>query len=337
MKNKRTKKEALPTAPFTFIDTLSPTFLESLKLHANTPVEEGLPAPLEYKIKSCRTIEFTQARAEQYLQGHLFEGERKINPARVVELVRLQKAGRFMWDQVTIAYCVNLEDGCVYGINGQHTSLSVIVGHPKPARAIVTEKVYEVPNLSMVRALYASFDRNKPRTTKHAFIVIMGDTPATEGLWSSTIANLRAGFNHWQFPVKSQPISAETLESLISGSHAKLFNLVGKFYQEIKGDSSVAKRGPVMAAMMATFDINMTDSREFWLPVLIGTGLASKTDPRWVLRKYLDTHSIRSVGAGLIPTSAEEMYKVCIQGWNKWRNGEQVIALRAGSARVKPN
>jgi len=101
------------------------------------------------------------------------------------------------------------------------------------------------------------------------------------------------------------------------------------------------KRAGVVAALFATFDKLGGKAAEFWDPVANGLGISEKTDPRYMLREYLNTHGqskgARAVASTTMFVGAEDTYRICISAWNKWRTGEkQSRTYQTLEKRVKP-
>lgn len=294
---------------------------------------------LQYKVMSDEEIKLTKEEAYRFLELKSFEGERPVRERHVQFLFDEYIAGRFLWQNIILA-SAKLPNGEEYRINGQHTCwmrVSVPERDEPVKSAVVRLMRYSVADDHHLRQLYSAFDRGAPRTVSHVGKVLLMGSSCTDGLAQSLINNLIAGWRVYfsdDMP-KRKAMSIEDVTAMIEGNHATNFNVVGRYLSVHEKESRWMKRAPVVGAMLATFELSVEESDNFWGPVSHGLNLDQKTDPRYQLRRYLETHSIGAVAMGLTPTSQNEMYNVCINMWNAWRDKEEVIQVKTPQLRPK--
>lgn len=300
-----------------------------IKVNVKQKVNSFSP-PLKYKILADEEIRFTKAKAYEFLELRTFEGERPVRERHVQFLFDEYAAGRFLWQNVLLA-SAKLPNGDEYRINGQHTCWMRVHVQEKdePLNAVVRAMSYSVNDEHQLRQLYSAFDRGAPRTVGHVGKVLLMGTKVVDGIPSSLINQVLAGFKiHFSSDAaKRNATSIEDWCSIIENNHATNFNVVGRYTAQHERDVRWVKRASVIAAMLSTFEKNVEASDNFWAPVLNGLGLDKKNDPRYQLRKYLQEHGNTTHG-GMIPTSSEEMYSVCIQMWNHFRDGTSITVVK---------
>lgn len=294
---------------------------------------EVISDPIKYKVIRDEGIILTKPLAFEFLELDTFPGERQVNERHVQALFNQWAAGRFIWEHVIISTAKWAKN--VYRINGQHTCW-MRVNVPRDIKPEVRLIEYEVPDEEHLRALYCVFDRAKSRTPQHIIKAsLVGTTTAAE-LWPSTLGTMAAGFKMWQWQKDDERlVEASDIVTLVEGPFNNLFRVVGVAWQELYDQWSPIRRAAVIGAMFATFEVSAKASLEFWHGVGTGLNLPDKSDARYQLRRWLDTHT-QSFKAQK-PVSNEETYRVCINAWNRWRKGDKVLTgLRATDKRVKP-
>lgn len=306
------------------------------KVNVKQKVNHFAPA-LKYKIAADEEIKFTKDKASQFLELKTFEGERPVRERHVQFLFDEYGAGRFLWQNIILA-SARLPNGEEYRINGQHTCWMrvFIPERDEPVNAVVRAMTYTVADEHQLRALYSAFDRGAPRTQAHVGKVLLMGSRVVDGIPNSTINHVLAGFRIYftHDHHKRAAMSVEEWCGMIEANHATNFNIVGRFVSMHEQDGRWVKRSAVVGAMIATFEKNVEGATEFWEGVCNGLGMSSKTDPRYLLRKYLTEHAIQS-RTGLATTHTEEMYSVCIQMWNHYRDKTTVTFVKAPMERPK--
>lgn len=304
------------------------------------PVKQRLTAftdPLKYKIESEEKINLTKARAFDFLEMKTFLGERPVREGHVQFLFDEWSAGRFLWHNVGLA-AARL-NGELYRINGQHTCwMRVnIPDKAEPIKAECVERIYVVEDETQLRNLYSAFDRGAPRTTGHVAKVMLIGTGAAREIPVSYLNKLVAGFRIF-FAEDWHRVNANPndLTGMIEKNYAELFNIVGRFFQLHYEESISCRRAAVIGAMFSTFEKNIKGSDEFWGPVWSNVGHTSKSDPRWKLRVFIDSHSHSNIGMGSeAKIGQEDLYRCCINTWNRWRKGEEMAVVRTTDRRLK--
>jgi hypothetical protein len=287
---------------------------------------------------SDRLIDFTIPQAVRYIELPVYQGERGVDQRHAQSLVDEMARGRFNWTIIIVASCLLETDGVTYKINGQHTAWARL-DRPYEPSPKVREHQYKAPTVEALKALYGSFDRNKPRSDTHLTRIELVGEAAVKGLKAETITAVTRGLRFWLFEGEAfKRVTPAVLAATITDRYANLFNTVGTFFQNIHGDKNpILKRQPVMAALCATFDKVPTVAPLFWRDVAEGTNL-TKGDARWHLCQYLNKTALvasrRQQSAKVV--DPEEMYCVCLSAWNRWRDNEQVQKLQAPTKRPRP-
>lgn len=304
-------------------------------VEANRPMVHQLD-PLVAEVIFDRRVPFTVERAAEYINLPVFPGERDVIDAHVQKLVDEMSRGRFNWKIVTIARCQL--GATTFKINGQHTSWGRMA-LPSGDSPEVREVAYRVGSAEQLKALYATFDRAKPRTDAHLTRLELLGADAVDGLWAPTVGQLAAALRFWRFEKGEdyKRCGPAELAAIVNEQHASLFNLVGRFFQSLDVTSMPrVKRQPVMAAMLDGFHKVPTIAPAFWKDVAEATNLV-KDDARWHLNHYLNNTAIQRSGANTVKkiVASEEMYRVCVAAWNRWRAGEKVALLKPTARRQK--
>jgi len=294
--------------------------------------------PLKYKLLSDEQVNLTKARAYQSLESKTFEGERAVRERHVQFLFDEWSSNRFMWQNIILASAKVAGEPEEYRINGQHTCWMRVNVHERyePLDCKVRCTVYSVADEDQLRQLYSVFDRGAPRTSGHIGTVILLGSDAAEGVGRYLFSLLISGFKQWWSPTKwkREQMSVNDWCGMIDNNYPVLFNTVGRYLGIHMEASRWMKRSSITAALFATFDKNVKASDEFWAPVFSGIDLKSKTDARYQLREYLMSHGHSIVG-GLVKVSQEEMFCVCCNLWNHWRDGKPVSSVKAVYDRPK--
>ncbi len=306
--------------------------VESHKPEVVVQPVSGIAYELDYEIASDRRINLTVDKAYAFLELETFQGERNVNERHVQRLYNAFSSGRFMWEHVIIATCKC--EGTTYRVNGQHTCW-MRVNAPKDIEAPVREMVYTVKDQHGLREIYSTFDQNKSRTSGHIMKALLIGNGASVDLWPSKVGEYAMALRYWLYPGESNNVSVPDVVELVETKYPELFRQVGLYYQSKYDNYKAIRRKPIMSAMFATFDSAPRTALEFWNPVCDAIGFDSKEDARWQLRRFFDNHSeSRNMGKGTV--SAEEIYRVSILAWNRWRKGEKVQSLRPTDKRLKP-
>lgn len=276
------------------------------------------------KVKTLRDtkVQLTNERAFAYLELAEFKGERDVSETHVQLLTDEMRRGRFLDDQVIISTCKL--GNTVFKINGQHTCWAR-TNLPSTYQCAVRWIDYEASSEDQLRALYGVIDRGKARSAGHVVKSQLAGTEQFSDLWVSILPKMAAGLKFWLNPANdhSSRLTASAVASLMQSEHAQLVNQVGRFCQDNYTHTHL-KRASVWAALMATYNKVPTKAIDFWQPVADGLGLTDKDDPRYRLRELLKSSSLNIGQSDKKAIGPEDMYKVCLLAWNKWRDGEKV-------------
>lgn len=299
---------------------------------------------LRAEVLSDRRIKYTHNKAVEYCELPIFAGEREVGDRHVQFLYDEMRKDTFNWLLVILASAI-FED-ITYKINGQHTSWALL-NMPESYVPEVREVKFRVDSRDQLKLLYSTFDRLKARSDGHISKVLLADTPAAEGVYTSILSALAQGLKFWYIDSEAERrrTTPEQVMALATRDYAPLFRAVGLFAQEHISTCKWVTRIPVVAAMFATFHKSAKIAPEFWKPVLDGLGLTSQTDARWKLRTLLQEMagvghvrgSSRKARRDRIGIDAESVYRICVSSWNKWRKGEEVKVLIPTGSRVRPN
>lgn len=324
--------------------TLDPAaigLVHNIKQHIPTISTEAMEIPkaakLKFEVLRDHTIELNHKSAAAYCDLPIFPGEREVQDSWVQRLYDEMQKGNFNHLLVTMATA--LHQNTVYKINGQHTAWAMLY-MPENFSMTVREINFKVHNPEQLRLLYATFDRIKPRSDSHIAKVHLVDTAAAEGLWASLISSLSSAFKFWFIESRTarSRIAPEQVAAMIQREFGPLFQTVGKFYQDnYQGSRKLIGKIHVMAAVFATYHKAPAKAREFWQPVVDGLELTKKTDARWALREFLKSTTTGLSRSTNRPMPPEDIYRVCVGAWNKWRRDQEVRGpLRPTSERIKP-
>lgn len=309
-------------------------------------VMEAMPATLDVsslgeglKLVNKSAKELDHEFATELLQMKEFSPDRPLDDNHVAKLKQAMDRGTFLPEQVTIITCTC--DKVEYRMNGQHTSWARLEMPPK-YRCPVTVLRYAAKTDHDMRRLYASIDRNKPRSKGNIIISYLYDTEEWAGFSKGEVRLLAEGLGLWleasQFQRSMR--DGDDRAYLLMTKHYEVGLKVGRFLQNSHGrDNRHLFRSPVAAAMFATFDVSAAAALDFWNAVRDGTGFNIKTDPRLVLRNGLASASIskgRGFAEGKKSVSAEEMYRWCLQAWNNWRQNKPTKLLKALLSHDRP-
>lgn len=308
--------------------------IDKNKLAVKAKLRQMMAKDLQYEVVSDKKIILTAERAFAFLEMPTFEGERQVSQRHVQYLADQFSTGRFMWEQAVIGTCWLGEQQ--YRINGQHTCW-LRVNITEKIEPQVKELIYRVKDMANLRGLYCTWDRNKSRSNSHSFKAMAVGSQMADGLWTSTLGKLAAGLIFWKFgdTREARQMTPEDIAALAMEQYPDLYKSVGMLFQELLDTFKPIGRAAVLAAVFATMESKPDKNRDFWGPVCTGLGLNEKTDPRYALRNFLQTHGRGTRGSDLMSTSSEDMYKVCINAWNKWRKNKPVQVLKTTEEREK--
>lgn len=308
--------------------------------------KRGVDEQLEFKYISFteEMISLSHETAEWYLGLKQFGGERTAQERHVQELYREMSDGNFNAHTVDIVTARLSNESELYGLNGQHTCWAILF-MPKDYSIPVRHQHYVLSGMDQMRLLYGMIDRQLGRTDRHVVMAQLVDVPELEGVLPTTIRRLVPGFKLWLFesPWERKKHSPKQVSALVRFHYLDLFRRVAEFYHA--NYTPIVDRSPVAAALFETFSRKPDVAPEFWRPVFTGLGLTSTKDARFRLHDDLRSFVLKdnegdSVRVSLSKSkrkrvTTEDLYRLCILAWNKWRAGEEVNVLRVPARRYR--
>lgn len=282
-------------------------------------------------LTSRRTEELDVGLAYKMLEMNVFGPDRPLDNRHVDRLVAAMKRGTFRPEQVQLIICTF--DGKEYRMNGQHTCWARIYLQDEKYRCPVQVLRYRASSETDMRMLYASIDRAKPRTKANVLHSYLYESDAFDGVSKTLLKQLGEGVAFWQWGLSGTGRhDGDDVAYLLKVTHHGLAMKVCHLLTDCQNlDARHLRRGPVYAAMFATFDKSEADSLKFWTAVRDGAGL-DINDPRLKLRNHLQTHAVnagRGGGSFKRSVNGEDMYSWCIQAWNAWREKVELRAFRS--------
>lgn len=307
-----------------------------------TPVAESL----KYRLVGDEMVNLTRSLAFQLLEMDTFSAERPVRERWVQFLYDEWRAGRFLWHQAMVAWgVINLRgaDETIaphnYRLNGQHTCW-MRVSIPKELEpkgpCKVRQLVYECADLDGLRDIYSVIDRNAQRTNAHIAKVLLSDSQPCSAIPISYLNSLLSGLRLWMWESPEERRmrgSPQEMAAIVQVKYPELFHIVSQYFSLKYIEWIPIRRSGIIAALFATFHKSGAQAADFWDKVCSGLGLDSKTDPRYQLRQFCVSHG--STYNAQYSIGAEDTYRIAINLWNKWREGEPVQAVRPLESRVK--
>ena len=267
-----------------------------------------------------------------------FVADRRLSKPHVAKLVSEMREGHFM-PEITTIMVANL-NGTTYRLNGQHTATAVLEMSKEDDNFElpgVTLLTFSVDDDAELRKLYARIDRGAARTNKDVTTSLLAGTPEFAGVTLRVLKLLPIGlaFAKFEDSNKRKLYAGETAALDVQGEFLNISQSIALFmdgldYKAIHHGHMF--RGPVVAALYATFMIDEEDAETFWRAVATGIGFESETEPAARLRQVLKNVAI---GGGMSQRGSkgvlggEDMYRACLHSWNRYReHGEFKAALR---------
>ena len=295
------------------------------------------------KLKGKREITFTKKEALRILEEvEEFPGDRSLKQSHVDELVKAMIRETFQWPLVDIITCTC--DGKLYRMNGQHTAWARLeLDESYDSVAKVTLLEYEAKTIEDVRILYSSIDRGSPRTKNNVIHSYLAGKPEFQEIKGRVMAAIPSGFALWFWPTKNErrQYDGDEIALLLQTQFLDLTLTVGKFLGKFNHkDCKHIYRGPVIAAMFATFQKAPQIAAKFWEPIGDGVGFDNRNDPRLKLRTFLMEVSV-GMGAGALSdkkkVSQEYMLRCCLVAWRAHRENRTLQLLKATEKGKRPS
>lgn len=291
------------------------------------------------KLVKKEMIEFNKHAAAWLRDLETIDGDRRYTQRYVDEMVNDAKRGTFLSEVVTLA--VATLNGVLYRVNGQHTA-AMRLAMPDDWRCRMQLLRFSVDTLSDLRVLYSMFDQGHARSNSQVLNSMLFNSEGWSGIGKKTIQRLGEGIAYFLWDSHGKRVAHDGMERavILNGKYYKLSFIVASFLDASK--CRHLERGPVVGAMLATFEKSATAAREFWTGVRDGVGLPSLRHPCRILRDALMVSTVRS-GAGAIKpkneqrmATGDEMYRWCIHAWNAFRRNEELKQLKAYVSAPRP-
>lgn len=279
------------------------------------------------KIES-KQRKLSPSEAERVLKLNTFAGQRNLNPNHIAMLTKYIHEGTFLTGNIAVAM-FHADNGAriPFLVNGQHQCHAVL----KSGKTIdVLYERYNCPTIDDVGLLYGMFDNHKNRSLQN---LVHFEKETVYNLdWSSRVASLVvSGASLMRYGRGSRIQKVEKVRLLGE------FLPQGAFINDLltntpdnkpSKETRHLRRGPVIHAILLTWDKSQKGTKEFWTQVRDGEGL-SKSMPSFKLREFLKESSY-SVGMAVNANqrrvvSHHEMVSKCITAWNAYRSGNKTI------------
>jgi len=261
---------------------------------------------------STKIIMVDKQQAADFLKLNTFESQRKINTNHLKKLEREIEGGTFRVGEIATAI-KHYNGGEKVLINGQHQAQAIINTGTK-IKAVY--EVYDVFTPTDLSLLFRKFDNNFVRTLGQKSIV---EAKALGVPWSNKVISLMTSAVRY----KTGPYIKFTDSAIDDLRHyLKVGDFVNSLFEESEKLPMHLTRGPVVHAILLTWEKSQSDTERFWKLVRDGESL-KKSDPAFSLRDYLLTTSV-GVGRGVSDTkraSQHEMVSKCVTAWNAYRKG----------------
>ncbi len=296
--------------------------------------------------KTQTKITLDAAKAQWLLKEiQPFIADRPLSVAHVAKLASEMRQGHFI-PEITTIMVANLE-GTTYRLNGQHTATAVLEMIEEDSSFTlpgVTLLTFEVTDQAELRKLYARIDRGASRTNRDVTLSILAGTPDFADVSVRVLKLLPGGLAFAKFDDTNKRLvySGETAALDVQGEFLELSQHIGKFMGSL--DYTALHHGhmfrvPVVAALYETFAVDLDDAEAFWRAVATGVGFESETEPAARLRQTLKSVRIGggTTGRGQAALSSEEMFRVCLHTWNRFRDSDKFQqALRPTTLKSRP-
>lgn len=270
--------------------------------------------------------------------------DRNLRDSHVSYLINAMKRKTFHPEWVQIITCYCKESGKEYRMNGQHCTWARLE-MPENYSCKVRFIKYEAETIHDMRVLYASIDRNAPRTTGNIINSYLSGTEQFSGATQKMIKSFAAGLNVWLTDDESRH-DADDVAFQIQTKYKDLTIKIKDYLIGLEVSTTqknIAMRSSVMASLYETFNKLPNKAADFWNPVLTGLNFDGKTDPRFKLHNGLRESIVsyssivgRNKTSGKRSVTVEEMYRWGVVSWNAWRKGENMLVLRANTTGKRP-
>jgi len=267
-------------------------------------------------------VQISPRMAEKLLVHNGFDGQRPLRPKRISHLANEMRRGEFTTATIGLAK-ENYNGGRFMLVNGQHTLNACIVSGATITAVVEKYDCEDPRDISLLYQKYDDSARSLSDVVKMECVSLGIQWPLRIAQLVVTGLAMRCGGRGMS---KSEKAALLKDNLQVGAFINKVFNT------DVEKGTSIKHmtKGPVVAAMAATWEKCQRDAEIFWAQVRDGEGL-SKSMPSYRVREYLrETVSDFGAGArviGMRRATDHEIISKCISGWNAYRR-KQSTALK---------
>ncbi|MDD5722682.1 MAG: hypothetical protein PHY29_02955 [Syntrophales bacterium] len=258
-----------------------------------------------------KLVDLTPEMAENLLKINNYPVQRPLRERHLKDIIKAIEEDRFVGGEIATVKCF-FDGGGNFLVNGQHQAEAVV----RTGKTVsVVFKKFTVDSSEDLALLWQQFDHHAPRSLAndtHTEAYALGIQ------WPERISRLMVT----GASLKEGKMDASKQEKVLL---LKRYLRAGEaFAPLLEGDGARhLRRGPVVSAMLMTWEKNQEQCREFWSDVRDGENL-KRSMAAYKLRDYLlSTNISRGMGARMSRSvTVREMLSKCIVAWNAYRKGE---------------
>jgi hypothetical protein len=258
----------------------------------------------------------TTAKAKKFLTFNTYDAQRNMNDAWVTELGQKMRDGKYHEARIAIAK-LGRKQFLMDGQQSCRACAEASISVPLSLHTITCKDELELADV------FAQYDGGKARTGQHiawAYACSFG----LQTLPKRCIALCVSGLSILEWGVAYSPRSKKEERAMLLEDNKAAVKFVNRILFMTDDDTTQLRRGPVVAAMLASYNRDRTQAKEFWRGVRDGDMLESGS-PQLKLARWLSKTSI--AGSNVVSTSrgsatGHEMLCRCIMHWNEYRTGE---------------
>lgn len=252
--------------------------------------------------------------AESMLKINTYAAQRVIRDKHVRDLMKIIQDDLFITGEIATAN-FTFNGGQTVLMNGQHQCHAVIkTGVTVP----VVYEQFRCDSLEDASLLYRQFDNHAQRSLSN---VLKPEALALGIFWAHKVINVVVT---GAVLIENAESTDKTIKIPLLSKYIKQGSFVNDIMCNRTDETRHMFRGPVVAAMMMTYDKNHAAAYEFWTAVKTGENL-NRSDPAYKLREYLKRSGIMRSMVSVDQTnnvSRKEMVAKCITAWNAFRRKE---------------
>lgn len=272
------------------------------------------------KIEQPKVCKLTHRLANEFAGMTPAPNDRPLSAIRSKRLESEIVDGRFRTCEWASAYCEETKQ--TYRVNGKHTStlFSQLNGEAPKDTYIIVER-YHCETVQDVAALYATFDkRDSVRTPADINLAFAACDERFVAIPRRILQLAVTGmaFSQWETSYMSRPCEVRAALLL---EHPEFVLWLADIMLGVDAIKYL-RRGPVSAAMFATWSKDREQATKFWTLVRDASHESPQHVTR-VLREHLIENPLRAAGNSRGPTGVRAMYVRSLHAWNAWRKGSK--------------